>query len=464
MPQAHLHVQQNTNKPPHPHKWRNIRIGIGAVAAVLLLSAAAVANQVEQSLRSITTQGASTVSSAQQPPSIFQQVQHTIDNDTIALRGEGEGRVNVLLLGVGGEGHDGGTLTDTIVLASLFPNEHEIGLISLPRDLAVMADDGSIMKLNAVMTNASNDQDPHAGINELKRVVKNITGQPVHYYIRSDFEGFKKAIDAIDGVTITLDEPIDDPYYPGPQHSYERFVIDAGEHHVDGETALKIARSRYTTTGGDFGRAKRQHDLLRAVQAKVNDAIESFQIVRIHKILDILEEHVRTDMTLEEMATLRTYGEQAAAMPLHSFVVSNQQPWPVVKSQYIRFGSQRAYVVVPTAGDNNYTEIQFVAEHILDVERLRELRSSIQQEHATIAIIGPNTPQLTHLEHTLRQLKRTVTTTQTESAATAQATTIAIRNQSSPATVELLKIFLPDAQIIPHTNQPEDIIISFESP
>ena len=59
--------------------------------------------------------------------------------DTTKLRGEGDGRVNILLTGRGGEGHDGPDLTDTIVIASIDPFAKEVALVSLPRDLWVRA-------------------------------------------------------------------------------------------------------------------------------------------------------------------------------------------------------------------------------------------------------------------------------------------------------------------------------------
>lgn len=57
--------------------------------------------------------------------------------DPTLLKGEGDGRVNVLLLGIGGPNHDGGDLTDTMILASIDPVNHGVVLLSIPRDLWV---------------------------------------------------------------------------------------------------------------------------------------------------------------------------------------------------------------------------------------------------------------------------------------------------------------------------------------
>ena len=61
-----------------------------------------------------------------------------------------------------------------------------------------------------------------------------------------DFEGFVDFIDEMGGVNIKVKEPLHDPYYPGPNNSYVTFHMTGGDQQMDGETALKYARSRQT--------------------------------------------------------------------------------------------------------------------------------------------------------------------------------------------------------------------------
>jgi anionic cell wall polymer biosynthesis LytR-Cps2A-Psr (LCP) family protein len=58
-------------------------------------------------------------------------------------------------------------------------------------------------------------------------------------------------------------EPIYDPYYPGPNNSYEVFQIAGGEQYLSGDVALKYARSRQTTS--DFSRTLRQQQIIKGV-------------------------------------------------------------------------------------------------------------------------------------------------------------------------------------------------------
>ncbi|HET6924434.1 MAG TPA: LCP family protein, partial [Candidatus Saccharimonadales bacterium] len=72
--------------------------------------------------------------------------------DPQLLKGEGDGRVNILLLGNGGNGHDGPDLTDTIMVASIDPVNKTADLLSVPRDLWVKMPNGFMgasQKINA---------------------------------------------------------------------------------------------------------------------------------------------------------------------------------------------------------------------------------------------------------------------------------------------------------------------------
>ncbi len=73
--------------------------------------------------------------------------------DPTKLKGEGDGRINILLLGKGGPGHDGPDLTDTVLIASIDPVQKQAALLSIPRDFYVKTDYGWT-KINSVYANA----------------------------------------------------------------------------------------------------------------------------------------------------------------------------------------------------------------------------------------------------------------------------------------------------------------------
>jgi hypothetical protein len=98
--------------------------------------------------------------------------------------------------------------------------------------------------------------------------VETLLGVPIDYYLTVDFQGFVEGVDLIGGIVVNVEEDIDDPDYPDNCYGYEPFSISAGTQRVNGQTALKYARTR-ATFGGDVDRAGRQQEVLLAVRDQV---------------------------------------------------------------------------------------------------------------------------------------------------------------------------------------------------
>src|ERR1700726_69070 len=182
-------------------------------------------------------------------------------------------RINILLLGYGGPGHDGPYLTDSVMLLSIRPASHEAIMISLPRDLRVKIPalpNNRFMtgKLNSAYAigidhinypNVRSDLKTDTGGGDLAAAtVSQITGQPIDYWVGVDFKAFRDVVNAIGGIKVDVPTTLDDPYFPaGESTGMMHIRITAGPQQFDGERALEYARSRETTS--DFDRSRRQH-------------------------------------------------------------------------------------------------------------------------------------------------------------------------------------------------------------
>ncbi len=144
---------------------------------------------------------------------IFTQIKHLITSSDKKLLGENSDRINILLLGVGGENHEGPYLTDTMMLASIQPSTKQVALLSIPRDLLVDIPGIGEDKINAAYAYAR-AKDPSTAAIAVRAIVENIFNMPIHYYAAIDFAGFEKIIDDIDGITINVENTLDDPFYP----------------------------------------------------------------------------------------------------------------------------------------------------------------------------------------------------------------------------------------------------------
>ncbi|KKR74707.1 MAG: Cell envelope-related transcriptional attenuator, partial [Candidatus Curtissbacteria bacterium GW2011_GWD1_40_8] len=119
------------------------------------------------------------------------------------------GRTNILLLGIGGQGHEGPDLSDTMILASVDKEGKDVVLVSIPRDLWAP---GVSAKINAVY--AYGQEKDESGLSQVKKASVELFGLPIHYAFRIDFDGFIKAIDLVNGLDVEVENTFVDSRYP----------------------------------------------------------------------------------------------------------------------------------------------------------------------------------------------------------------------------------------------------------
>lgn len=256
-------------------------------------------------------------------------------NDRL-LKGEAEDRLNFLFLGVGGSGHDGAELADTIIFSSFRPSTSELGMLSIPRDLLVPIPgyDGW-RKINSVNAYGERDQDGQGPV-LASSVIGDLLEQEIHYYLKIDFGGFETFIDELGGVDVYVENEFTDSQYPilgsedsdcgGATTSSEdeageaitvpdyscRFMslhFTVGWTHMDGKTALAFARSRHGTNGegSDFSRAARQQKIMLAVKSKLLSGATLLNPARIVKLLDTVSDNVVTNFSPWELIRLASF-------------------------------------------------------------------------------------------------------------------------------------------------------------
>lgn len=346
------------------------------------------------------------VSSPDRDGTLLQQIGNLVDYSNEPLLGEADDRINVLLLGIGGAGHDGGTLTDTMMVASIKPSTKQVALLSLPRDLIVKIynsddkNDWSGHKINSAYV--------YGGIPMALDKVSEVTGLKLHYYVLLDFDGFRQVIDDVDGVDVTVEHNFEGLYgakelsTPCPQKdlyqlddgAYCGIRFKKGEQHFDGEQALIYARIRKLAPnsgnaeeGSDFARAHRQQQILESFKAKLLSANTFIRPTRVSNILADIDAHLDTNLKISEVGRLLSLvGDVSSDQIIHQ-VVDNSVGGLVTTKIYEPTG---ASVVVPVAGDYNYSEIRQVAKKIFHMKPEAEVEAdtAIDPTAATIQILN----------------------------------------------------------------------------
>lgn len=234
------------------------------------------------------------------------------------LDGEEDGRVNVMLVGIGGDTHTAGDLADSIMIASLNTRDNQLAMLSIPRDLYVDIPGYWSSRINAAHAMGIDQDHPGGGIALLEETIEHNFGVPIHYYARVDFQGFVQAVDAVGGVTITLEEAVYDNNFEW-QYGPDALKLPAGENNLDGQTALLLARARgagsvsYGLSGSDFSRAKHQRQILLALKDKVLSAGTFSNPLKIAGLIDAAGSHARTDMEVSEMMRVREIMESVSS-------------------------------------------------------------------------------------------------------------------------------------------------------
>lgn len=305
--------------------------------------------------------------------------------DPTKLKGEGDGRINILMLGIGGDNHDGGTLSDTIMVASIDPKNKTVAMLSIPRDLYVKIPKNGYSKINSANS--------YGGPELTKEVVSEVLDLPIHYYIQADFAGFKQAVEAVGGVDVNNKTKLVDSAYPCDNNrGFCPFILPAGPQHLDGKTALKYARCRHGSCGNDFGRAERQQELLVALREKALQASTLTNPVKITKLIDSVGNHVRTDLQPDETQKLAGLVKDIDVSKATVKVLSNA-PDGLLVDGTAKF-SGAGYILIPKAGAFDYSEIQELAHSIFIDSYLKEENALVEVSSVSTATSNAIVKQL----------------------------------------------------------------------
>lgn len=221
---------------------------------------------------------------------------------------DGESRFTILLMGLDRRPGQSGLAyrTDTMMLVSLDPETEQIGILSIPRDLYVpMGGYSQLQRVNSAMVLGELQQEG-SGSQLAMQTVQNNLGIRVNDYLVVDFNGFIQFVDLIGGIEIETTYTLSDPTYPNMNYGFDPFYLPAGEHVLDGETALKFARTRHGDS--DFQRAQRQQQVLYAIRDRLLEpGVLARLIVQSPTLYEQYDQNISTGLTLDQMIQLMLF-------------------------------------------------------------------------------------------------------------------------------------------------------------
>ena len=318
----------------------------------------------------------------------FASLEHLITSSDRNIAG-GKNNINILLLGMGGEGHDGPYLTDTMLLVSINKNEQKMAMLSIPRDLLVSTKKFGKQKINAINSYAEVEK-AGTGAKFTRDILQELLALNIDYYVRMDFNAFKEIIDEVGGVDIDVPTTFSDPLFPRAEigvGAAQTITVSfqKGMQHMDGKTALTYARSRHGNNGegSDFARSRRQQQIILALKDKVlsNETLTS--ISKIKNILSILKNNINTNASPWEIVQLANLYKKLN-IPMDKItinVLSNGPGGPLYSTYY-----NNQYVLLPKKPD--FSDLRIIAKN--PFTPINELLSSNYVAPSSVSLLVLN--------------------------------------------------------------------------
>jgi LCP family protein required for cell wall assembly len=292
---------------------------------------------------------------------------------TTKLKGEDEGRVNILLAGNSSDdpGHGGADLTDSIMIASLNTKDKMGYIISIPRDLYIDIPGSGYAKINETYQDGNKEPlfsesgYPTGGMGLLEKTITEHFGIEIQYYALVNYTALREAVDAVGGIQVTIESS--DPrglYDPSPDLANNRkplVNLPNGIVSLDGPTALGLSRARgngrgsYGYAQSDFTRTENQRKILVGLKEKATSVGTLANPVKIGQLLDSMGNNVQTDLKAGELRRLYQLSKEIPDSKIQSASLNKADGVNLLQSYRTKKGQS---ALIPAAGIDDYTAIQ----------------------------------------------------------------------------------------------------------
>lgn len=273
-------------------------VGVIGLTALLMLSAIHGAAGTQTNLSGTANPGQDTQLSVVQAPTFASTIQPW----------DAKQRFTMLIMGIDKRPGETGTgfRTDTLILVSVDPVSRKIGMLSIPRDLFMpLPGRKGLQRINTAYLTGELER-PGGGPTLAVNTLQYNLGIHINKYVVVSFDAVINLVDAIDGIDIDVAAPIDDPEYPDMYNGYDPLYIPAGHIHMDGQLALKYARTRHQDD--DYRRTRRQQQVLLAIRQKMLNAKMIPQLIgKAPTIWNEVSRGVITDLKFDEILSMAWY-------------------------------------------------------------------------------------------------------------------------------------------------------------
>ncbi|MCX3062572.1 LCP family protein [Streptomyces beihaiensis] len=203
-----------------------------------------------------------------------------------------------------GTGKVAGARSDTTLVLHIPEGRKRAVAVSIPRDTLVTRPEcttpsgSTLPSRRRVMFNSVYSV---AGPACVVKTVEKMSGIRMDHFVEIDFAGFKGLVDAIGGVTVTVDQDIHD--------KQSGLDLTAGTHKLNGTQSLAFVRTRHGIgDGSDLGRIGLQQQFLIALLSEIKKQDLLGSPTKSYKIANGLTKSLTTDSGLASLTKLASFG------------------------------------------------------------------------------------------------------------------------------------------------------------
>lgn len=293
---------------------------------------------------------------------------------------EGSDRVTILLMGIDRRcDEEGPVRTDSLMVLTVDPVSKTAGLLSLPRDLWVEIPDFGVDRINQAHYLGEGFELPGGGPALAVDTVESTLGIDIHHYATVNFNAFTEFVDLLGGLEIEVTEPIEDMNYPDECYGYDPFIIETGTHLLDGNAALKYARTR-ATEGGDVDRARRQQEVILAARNRALEQIPDL-IRQAPQLWETFENNVVTTLTFDEALQLAFLMREIPSENIKQAVIG-------YNDVYVSQTPNGQNVLVPIRENLRAVRDELFTRPAAPPLQLDEIATQVQTENARVALLN----------------------------------------------------------------------------
>lgn len=303
------------------------------------------------------------------------------------LKMDANGRSNFLILGSTDDDpdHPGNNLTDTIMVVSVNQKTKDVVMFSVPRDLYVnygmacpAGYQGKINSYFSCSNSGTSKQDEQDRLAKTEKFIGNIFGIDFQYGIHVNSVVVRDAVNAVGGIDVDIEGSggapgiLDRNFDASCNYTCYRVKYTNGVHHLNGGQAMYLAMARgdvaptYGLGRSNFDREQNQQKIIKGLLAKATSTGFLTNPSAVTKLIDAVGNNLRTNIDTKEIQTIMDIAHDVKSSDIHSIDFLAETPPLFTTGNMGSAGS----VVYPTAGVDDYTDLQVFIEQQLSANPL----------------------------------------------------------------------------------------------